>query len=84
MTSPAHARLDALLLARATEGLDATDEQELARLLAGANDVDAGAYERAAAAVWLAMLGRQAELPPRVRARLEHNARDFAAKSKEH
>ena len=50
MTSAAHERLDELLLARATEGLDAADERELTRLLATERDVDAGAYERAAAA----------------------------------
>ena len=83
MTPAAHDRLDELLLARATEGLDAADDRELARLLAARTDIDAGAYERAAAAVCLAVLGPGAKLPTALRARLEHTARDFAARSKE-
>ena len=83
MPSAAHERLDELLLVRAIEGLDAAEEQELARLLAAEREVDAGAYERAAAAVCLAVLGRPRGLPAALRARLERNARDFAARPKE-
>ena len=79
MASAARQRLDDLLLARATEGLDAAEEQELARLLAAEHDVDAGAYERAAAAVCLAVLGGRGALPAALRARLERSARAVAA-----
>jgi hypothetical protein len=64
-------RLDDLLLARATEGLDGEAAAELARLLAASGAVDDGAYDRAAAAVCLAALGTTASLPRRVRARIE-------------
>ena len=83
MALRARERLDELLLARAIEGLDAAEEQELERLLAAERDVDASAYERAAAAVCLAVLGRRAELPPALRARLEGSASAFAAKAKQ-
>jgi hypothetical protein len=79
MASAQRKRLDDLLLARATEGLDAAEEQELARLLTTERDVDAGAYERAAAAVCLAVLGGRGELPAALRARLERGARDLTA-----
>jgi hypothetical protein len=75
-------RLDDLLLARATQGLDAAEEQELERLLAAEHDVDAGAYERAAAAVCLAVLGGRGELPAALRARLERGARELAIGAK--
>ena len=81
MASAKRKRLDELLLARATEGLDAVEEQELARLLTAERDVDAGAYERAAAAVCLAVLGGRAKLPAALRARLERSARDLGSKS---
>lgn len=83
MASAARKRLDELLVARATEGLDAAEERELDRLLAAEGDADAAGYERAAAAVCLAVLGAGAELPPALRARLERGARDFAAQSNE-
>jgi hypothetical protein len=79
MASATQDRLDELLLARATQGLDAAEEQELERLLAADGDVDAGAYERAAAAVCLAVLGGRGELPAALRARLERGARELAA-----
>jgi hypothetical protein len=78
----ARERLDELLLARATEGLDAGEEQELARLLAAERNVDAGGYERAAAAVCLAVLGGRGRLPAALRARLEREASDLAAAPK--
>lgn len=64
-------RLDDLLLARATEGLDPESAAELARLLARAPAGDDRGYERAAAAVCLAVLGHGGSLPRRVRARIE-------------
>jgi hypothetical protein len=64
-------RLDDLLLARATEGLDAEDAAELARLLAAEPAADDGGYERAAAAICLAALRNPESMPGRVRARLE-------------
>ena len=83
MASAERKRLDELLLARATEGLDAAEEQELARLLTAESNVDAGAYERAAAAVCLAVLGGRGELPAALRARLERGARDLASRPKQ-
>jgi hypothetical protein len=68
-------RLDDLLLARATEGLDAAAEAELARLLAAAPEADARGYERAVAAVCLASLGAGASLPVGLRARIERACR---------
>jgi hypothetical protein len=64
-------RLDDLLLARATEGLDRDSATELARLLARVPAGDDGGYERAAAAVCLAVLGRGGSLPRRVRKRID-------------
>ena len=64
-------RLDDLLLARATEGLDREAALELARLLAGTPAADDGGYERAAAAICLAALGAGGALPNSVRARID-------------
>ena len=83
MASAERKRLDELLLARATEGLDAAEEQEVARLLTTQSNVDAGAYERAAAAVCLAVLGGRGELPAALRARLERGAHDLASRPKQ-
>ena len=79
MSADVRQRLDHLLLARATEGLNATDTLELERLLAAEPRVDAGVYERAAAAVCLAVLGRKSTMPGSLRARLEQQAAEFAA-----
>lgn len=75
-------RLDELLLARAIEGLDAAEERELAGLLAAERDVDAEVYERAAAAVCLAVLGGGERMPAALRARLDQGARAFAGPPK--
>ncbi len=77
MARDARRRLDDLLLARATEGLDAAAAQELERLLAAATEVDPDAYEHAAAAVCLAALGSGGVLPSALRARLERSAAQF-------
>jgi hypothetical protein len=74
MASDAGQRLDDLLLARATQGLDAAEARELARLLAVAPEVDDGSYERAAAALCLAVLADRGALPGTLRARLERSA----------
>ena len=68
-------RLDELKLMRATEGLDAESAAELARLLARSPEGDDRYYERAAAAVCLAVLGRRSSLPRRVRERIENDMR---------
>jgi hypothetical protein len=83
MAASASQRLDELLLLRATEGLDAADERELERLLAEERGVDAGGYERAAAAVCLAVLGGGGAMPPALRARLERQARTLGEPSGE-
>jgi hypothetical protein len=68
-------RLDDLLLARATEGLDDAAAAELERLLAAEPVDEYGGYERAAAAVGLAVLGARGAMPRRVRERIEAAAR---------
>jgi hypothetical protein len=70
MARPSHVRLDELLLTRATEGLDAAESAELERLLAAHPHTDEFAYDRAAAAVCLAVFGG-AEMPRGLKARLE-------------
>jgi hypothetical protein len=72
-------RLDELLLARATEGLSRAGTRELERLLAAHPEADADAYERAAAAVTLAVLGTGGSLPSGLRAQLERRAAELAA-----
>jgi hypothetical protein len=74
MAGGAGQRLDDLLLARATQGLDAAETQELERLLAAEPEADDGVYERAAAAVCLAVVGGRGALPSNLRARLERSA----------
>jgi hypothetical protein len=68
------ARVDELLVARATEGLSPTEQRELARLLAGRPEMDADVYERAAAAVCLAALSAPGAMPRGVRERLARSA----------
>jgi anti-sigma-K factor RskA len=65
--SPEQDRLEELLAQRATEGLSAADAAELAQLLARHPNVDAQAYERAAAAIHVAELGRHEPMPAHVR-----------------
>jgi hypothetical protein len=64
------ARLDELLLRRATEGLDAAAAAELRALLAAHPDADEDRYERAAAAVLLASLGEIEPMPASVKQNL--------------
>lgn len=78
MAVSARQRIDELLLARATEGLSVRERAELDALLAEHPDVDASAYERAAAAVCLAALGRGGGLPETLRRRLESSAAQLA------
>lgn len=78
MATSARQRLDELLLARATEGLNAHERAELDELLVRHPEVDANAYERAAAAVCLAALGRGGGLPESLRRRLETSAARLA------
>jgi hypothetical protein len=72
-------RLDELLVARATEGLTVVEERELEQLLASQPEVDRNGYERAAAAVCLAVLGAPAVMPRGLRERLARSAESFAA-----
>jgi DNA-binding transcriptional regulator YbjK len=67
-------RLDDLLFAQATEGVSEAEARELEQLLAAHPKVDAHSYERAAAAVTLALLGSARALPDRLRERLERSA----------
>ena len=61
------ARLDELLLRRATEGLDDADQTELGALLSAYPDADVDRYERAAAAVLLASLTEIEPMPAGVK-----------------
>jgi hypothetical protein len=70
---PISPRLDELLLIRALEGLSEGEEWELAILLAREPDVDAGIYDRAAAAVCVGALVPTA-LPADLRASVEADA----------
>jgi len=70
-------RLDDLKLARATEGLDRESAAELARLLARMPGGDDLGYERAAAAVCLAVLGQKGSLPPRVAVRIDARVKQW-------
>jgi len=81
MAAGARQRLDELLLARATEGLSSAEARELTALLTAEPDVDASGYERAAAAVCLAVLGRRNTMPSGLRERLERHAQEFVAKA---
>jgi anti-sigma-K factor RskA len=70
-------RLEDLLVQRATEGIDAREADELARLLDRNPEVDAQAFDRVAAVVHAACLPRAEPLPPRLRARLDAAASRF-------
>jgi hypothetical protein len=74
MREAASQRLDDLLFAQATEGISEAEARELEGLLAAHPKVDARGYERAAAAVSLALLGGRHALPSRLRERLERSA----------
>jgi hypothetical protein len=74
MGEAASQRLDDLLFAQATEGISEAEARELEGLLAAHPKVDAQSYERAAAAVSLALLGTRRSLPSRLRERLERSA----------
>jgi hypothetical protein len=78
--SAAARRIDELLLTRTIDGLSAAEARELEALLALHPRVDAEAYERAAAAVTLAVLGARPAMPSALRARLEQSALSLAAK----
>jgi hypothetical protein len=77
VSADARQRLDDLSIARATEGLGVAEAAELNRLLAAHPYFDAGAYERAAAAVCLAVLGNGRAMPRTLRARLERVSREM-------
>ena len=80
MSPTSRRRIDDLLLTRAIDGLSAAEAQELEALLELHPRVDAGAYERAAAAVCLAALGARPAMPSSLRARIEQSALSLAAK----
>lgn len=73
-------RADELLAFRAVEGLAEAEARELSTLLAALPDHDTGAFETAAAACHLALLGPEEPLPDAVRRRLERQAAIFAGK----
>ena len=73
MTAP-NERLIELLADRAAVGLSAREQIELAELLVHAQDVDAGAFDRAASAIALASVGRLEKMPTGLADRLEKAA----------
>ena len=81
MRTDSRQRLDELLLARAIDELSGAEARELEQLLAAHADVDAGAYERAAAAVCLATIGAWGPMPSRLRSSLEKRAAEFTTNS---
>lgn len=78
----AHARIDALLLARALEGLSPAETRELEALLAAHPDIDATVYDFAAAAVSLAAAASLPPMPEGLRAALEERAAEFIAENR--
>jgi hypothetical protein len=62
-------RLDDLLLARATDGLDSAETAELEGLLASTEEVEPDAYDEAAAWFWLGAGDPDAEMPESAAAR---------------
>ena len=70
-------RADALLLDRATEGLDGLAEQELAALLERDPKLDHEGYDAAAAALALAMIEDVEPMPASLRQRLVDDAPSF-------
>jgi hypothetical protein len=67
--------LEDLLVQRATEALDVESEAELKRLLAEFPEVEADAYEFAAAAIWLAACAPAPDaMPASVRERIVASA----------
>lgn len=67
-------RLDVLLVDEATDCLTDATRAELETLLAGHPDVDRYAFERTAAAVFLAVAGAAEELPAALGSRLAVDA----------
>ena len=75
-------RLDELLVTGATEGLGVSQENELKELLGRRPDIDAEAFDRAAAAVHLATIEPDATLPDALRKKLDRDAtRYFGAQA---
>ncbi|MFO1008459.1 MAG: anti-sigma factor [Planctomycetota bacterium] len=72
------ARLDALLVDRATQGLSTAEAREVDQLAALHPDVDGAAYDLAAAALHLSMIARETEALP---AHLRQRILDAAPKS---
>ena len=72
-------RAEELLASDATQGLGRDERAELDRLLTDHRDLGDGGYERAAAALHLALLGPEEPLPETTRQRLRRAAAGFAA-----
>jgi hypothetical protein len=72
-------RLVELLVQRATEGLSASEQVELNRLLAQGNYTDADQFEATAAALMLASAPEDEPMPDSLRNRLEQQADAFIA-----
>lgn len=67
-------RLEELLAQRATEKLSREAEDELGSLLDAFPDADAEAFDRVAAAVWLAAMPVPEAMPARLRERIVRTA----------
>jgi len=77
MNARDRARLEELLVDRATQGLDGVAAEELRALLVASSRIDDDGFDLAAAAVELAMLGELEEMPPSVRNRLRLRGREW-------
>lgn len=70
-------RLEELLAERATQGLSQEEQEELSRLAEGLEPDDLEGFDRAAAAVDLALMGAESPLPEGLRRKVETDARRF-------
>jgi hypothetical protein len=83
VNDPQLERITGLLADRATQGLSAEESAELVALLAGHPEVDKDAFDRAAAALDLALLvGEYEPLPDDVRSRADRRALRWMAQRK--
>lgn len=82
MASARH-EVETLLALRAVGDLDATEETRLEAMLARHPDLDDDGFERAAAALTLALVPAAPEIPPSLEARLASAAEQWAAAPQE-
>ena len=77
MTSATYDRLQELLAARATQGLDDAGQQELQRILTAHPEWEDDGFDLAAAALDLALQQEVTEMPRALKQRLQARARTW-------